>query len=255
MKMLRQIMAHPLTKGLDIDDPGTTALRREIIRTKPFLMRCYQEWYDLAIASLPDMPGRVVEIGSGAGFFRERLPGLITSDVFVAPGVDLVFDARQMPFPDASLRAVVMFNVFHHVPDVSAMLREAARALAPGGRIVMIEPWVTPWSRLIYTRLHHEPFSETAREWTFTGTGPLSSANGALPWIVFRRDAKLFAERFPDLKCVSIRPFMPLRYLLSGGVSMRSLSPAWSFGFWRGLERLLPAGCFGMFAHVVVERR
>jgi len=254
MGLLHRILAHPLTRGLDIDDPATTALRRDIIRNKLFLMRCYQEWYDLTLNALPDVPGPVVEVGSGAGFFRERLPGLITSDVFPIPGIDLVFDARNMPFADSSTRALVMFNVLHHVPDVAAFMHEATRVLRPGGRILMIEPWVTAWSRIIYTRLHHEPFAEDAKDWTFTGAGPLSSANGALPWILFQRDVKLFHERFPMLRCLSSRPFMPFRYLVSGGVSMRALAPSWTFAIWRGFERMLPAHHWGMFAQIIVER-
>jgi hypothetical protein len=32
---------------------------------------------------------------------------------------------------------------------------------------------------------------------------------------------------------------MPFRYLLSGGVSWRSLVPNWSFSLWRTIENLL----------------
>jgi 2-polyprenyl-3-methyl-5-hydroxy-6-metoxy-1,4-benzoquinol methylase len=48
-----------------------------------------------------------------------------------------------------SLRGIVMTNVLHHIPDARAFLKEAARCLHPGGVIAMIEPWVSPWSRLI----------------------------------------------------------------------------------------------------------
>jgi hypothetical protein len=37
----------------------------------------------------------------------------------------------------------------------------------------------------------------------------------------------------------TIKPMMPFRYLVSGGVSMRSFMPGWSFSFWRGLENML----------------
>src|SRR5262249_31802772 len=35
---------------------------------------------------------------------------------------------------------------------------QATRCVRSGGVVAMIEPWVTPWSRFVYTRLHHEPF-------------------------------------------------------------------------------------------------
>jgi len=50
---------------------------------------------------------------------------------------------------------------------------------------------------------------------------------------------------------------MPLRYLLSGGVSMRSLMPGWSFGPWKGFERLLSPWMryLAMFAFIQVQRQ
>jgi hypothetical protein len=48
-----------------------------------------------------------------------------------------------------------------------------------------------------------------------------------------------------------------LRYLVSGGISLRGLVPAASFPLWRGLERALSPWSrqLAMFAHVVLERR
>jgi hypothetical protein len=50
---------------------------------------------------------------------------------------------------------------------------------------------------------------------------------------------------------------MPFRYLLSGGVSLRSLAPAWSFHICRCIEQALGPGMkwLAMFACIVLERR
>jgi hypothetical protein len=37
--MIKSVLAHPLTRGLDIDDPRTTGLHREIIQSKRFLRK------------------------------------------------------------------------------------------------------------------------------------------------------------------------------------------------------------------------
>src|SRR5437764_1132092 len=79
---------------------------------------------------------------------------LITSDVFAAPGVDRIIDARELPFADASLRAIAMTDVLHHIAEPRRFLVEATRCIRPGGVLTMIEPWVTPWSRLVYRHLH-----------------------------------------------------------------------------------------------------
>jgi SAM-dependent methyltransferase len=253
---LRGLLAHPLTRGRDLDDPNTTALRRQIIETKPFLRRIYEEWYTTLAASVPpgsEVPGRVLELGSGAGFLKQFVPGAITSEIFPCPGVDAVLDGLRMPLPDSSLRGILMTDVFHHLPDARKFLAEATRTVAPGGVVAMIEPWVTAWSKLIYTKLHHEPFRPDAGEWSFPTTGPLSGANGALPWIVFHRDRALFERDFPQWEIETVRPFMPLRYLVSGGVGMRSLAPGFLFVPIQVLERALGRGA--MFAHIVLRRR
>lgn len=251
--LAKRLLAHPLTRGLSVDDPRTTELRREIIRTKRFLRAIYAEWYTLILSRLPRRD-RVLEIGSGAGFFDELLPDVITSEVFPTPGVRLVADACQLPFSDGTLDAIVMTDVFHHIPDVARFLDEANRCLAPGGRIVMVEPWRTPWSKWVYTRLHPEPFLPDAG-WALPRTGPLSGANGALPWIVFERDRAEFERRWPRLRLGAIEPLMPISYLASGGVSMRSLLPGWTYGVVRALERMLPARGTAMFALIDIEAR
>jgi SAM-dependent methyltransferase len=235
--MLRSILAHPLTRGRSIDDPVTTDLRRSIITSKPFLRAIYEDWYQSIVARIPDSTGAVLELGSGAGFFQQFVPDVITSEVFEYAGVQLVADAQNLPFSDGELRAIVMTDVLHHIPNVAAFFREATRCLRSGGAVIMVEPWVSPWSNLIYTHLHHEPFEPEVEQWDFPAKGPLSDANGALPWIVFDRDRKRFEEEFPHLKIKEVRPMMPFRYLVSGGVSMRALMPGWTTPLWKTIEK------------------
>lgn len=255
--MLAARLAHPLTRNLDIDDPATTALREQIILQKPFLRRIYQEWYAKEIAALPNVPGRIIELGSGGGFLRSLIPDLITSEVFHCPNVSAVFDACALPFPDRSLRAIVMVDVLHHVPAPRRFFAEADRCLVPGGAILMVEPWVSRWSKFIYTNLHHEPFQPEATDWSFPSTGPLSGANGALPWMIFDRDRKQFEQEFPGLQIREIAPFMPFRYLVSGGVATRNLMPDFLYPAWKRFDEFLShwSDTWPMFAFVAVERR
>ncbi len=253
---LKAWLAEPLTRGCNLDDPRTTELRRHVLRHKPFLRRIYEEWYEAIAAKLPggDLP--VLELGSGAGFMPDRIPGVITSEVFPCPGVDRVVDAQTLDFPPRSLRAIVMIDVLHHLPRVRTFFAAAARCVAPGGAVVMTEPWITAWSRFVYTRLHHEPFAPDAAEWEFPPAGPLSGANGALPWIVFCRDRAQFEREFPQWRIRSVEPMMPMRYLLSGGMSLRGLTPRWTFGAWRRVERALGAWMdhLAMFALIALTR-
>lgn len=253
---LRSLLAHPLTAGLDLDDPATTELRKQIISSKRLLREIYDEWYAKLACELPAVDGAILELGSGAGYCERFILGLITSEVFPCPDVRLVADARRLPIRNDSLRAIVFTDVLHHMPDVRQFFSEASRCLRRGGKILMIEPWVTPWSRFIYTRFHHEPFRPDAADWSFPSTGPLSGANGALPWIVFARDRARFEKEFPEFEIGCIQPFLPFRYLLSGGVGMRSLVPGFTHSILSGIEHMLKRRMsnLGMFAFIAVSR-
>ena len=249
---ISSLLAHPLMRGLDIDDPRTTDLRRKVIASNGFLRAIYDEWYALLVERVPAGAGHVLEIGSAAGILAGRVPQLIRSEILQLPGLDAVLDAHVLPFADQSLKAIVMVDVLHHLPQPRQFFAEAQRCLMPGGVVVMIEPWVSWWSRLIYGHLHHEPFQPAAADWTFPAGGPLSGANGALPWIIFERDRHSFDREFPGLSVAEIRTMMPFRYLVSGGVSMRQLMPAWTFSVWRALDRLFSA--WPMFALVHLRK-
>lgn len=252
MNLLHKILANPRTRNLSVDDPRTTLLRREIIQNKAFLHALYLEWYERIMNILAEKR-TVLELGSGAGFFQQVMPTLITSEVFETPGVNLIADARHLPLSDQSLDAIVMTDVFHHIPDVGQFLHEATRCVRPGGKLVMIEPWPTPWSKLIYTRLHSEPFKLDSN-WEIPNTGPLSGANMALPWIVFQRDRVLFEAQYPQWRIKTIELMMPFCYLFSGGVSLRSFLPGWMYRPIRALERRLNQKNWAMFALIELER-
>ena len=253
MNILKKLISHPLTKGMDIDDPKTTLLRKKIIQEKFFLRKIYYDWYKKIFDSLPNNANNILELGSGAGFFKSIVKNTITSEIFLIPGIDLVADACKLPFSNGALDSIVMTDVFHHIPDVKLFLSEAERTLRAGGKIIMIEPWNTPWARFIYCNLHSEPFIPDTPDWVIQKYGPLSGANGALPWIVFNRDRANFNKNFPKLKIIAIEPMMPFIYLFSGGVSMRSLLPSSTYNFIRYLENFLDEKKWGMFAFIEIE--
>jgi SAM-dependent methyltransferase len=172
------------------------------------------------------------------------------------PIVDVILDAQRMPFASHSLKAIVMVDVFHHIPDVSRFFSESQRCLSPGGSIVMIEPWLTPWSRWIYRWFHHEPCLPAARSWALPQGGPLSRANSALPWMVFERDLPRWRKANPFLEVSRIRLHTPFGYLLSGGISNPVSVPGAFFGLSCRLEALLAQWIdkWAMFATIVLHK-
>ncbi|MCP4678036.1 MAG: class I SAM-dependent methyltransferase [Deltaproteobacteria bacterium] len=214
-----------------------TSVHADLIRKKPFLKELYVHYYDEflhAHESAP--PGLRLEIGSGAGFLEEIVPDVVSFDIRPGADVAAVASALELPLRAGTVGAIFMLNVLHHLPDIRRFFIEVGRVLRPGGRAVFIEPYVSPFSRLVYKNFHHEPFNPESPDWTLEASGPMSSANGALPWIVFVRDRTRFESEFPDLEIRRIEPHTAFLYLLSGGVSMRSLVPGFAFGTCRAAE-------------------
>jgi hypothetical protein len=255
---LRKWLRHPLLRGLvDLLDPQrVTELRLKVIRSNPFLVHLYKDWYGCLAGALPPGDGAVLELGSGAGFLAETISGLITSEILPCPTVKVILDGQQVPFAGGSLRAILMCDVLHHIPQPRSFFTEAARCVQKGGVVSFIEPWMTRWSLFVYQRLHYEPMNPNSAAWEFPPEGPLAGANIALPWILFHRDRMQFEKQFPEWEIESIRLSMPFCYLVSGGVSLRPLMPGWSYPAWRALERLLSPwmGSWAMFAQVTLRR-
>jgi SAM-dependent methyltransferase len=246
-----------LLDAYDLDDPRRTLLHRDIILKKSFLRQLYSDWYRCFIAqSSPLTGGRYLEVGSGGGFLKSLFPEAITSDILELDGVDMVCSAERLPFADGSLASIMMLNVFHHIPHPYLFLEEAQRALMPGGKIIMVEPANSLFSRFIYTRFHHEPFAPDGKPEIEAGN-PLSGSNQAMPYIYFERDRKIFEEQFPSLTVKVIRYHTPFLYLISGGLSHPSLLPGFLYRPARWMESLFAPfyRLLGLFCTIVVEKK
>ncbi len=105
----------------------------------------YQSWIELMDCTEND---DILEIGCGSGAMLKRLPArlrvglepaenlLIPSDGFVG----VMATAQRLPFKDGSFSVVLYKHALHHVEDKKKALEEASRVLAPGGRLIVIEP-------------------------------------------------------------------------------------------------------------------
>ena len=204
MQLLESMLQHPIAKGLDLDDPQTTNLRRDIILAKPFLQKIYQEWYGLLTAHLGENSGKVLEIGAGAGLAEISKNQVIRSDIIVTKWIDIACDCQLMPFNDAQFIAILLIDVLHHLPNPEQFLHEASRCLIAGGIISMIEPWNTKWSSWIYKNFHHEPFNPASSQW------------GLDQWRSFKPGQWCYAVDNLQTGCLSFLSEVPPIYNQSG---------------------------------------
>jgi SAM-dependent methyltransferase len=240
-QLIRDLLTDPRARGVDLESAEATELHAALIREKPFLRALYDRFYEEFVhahVAAPD--GARLEVGAGGGFLDELIPGLLTIDLRPGAKVSIVGSALELPLGRDSTGAIFMLNVLHHLPDPARFFEEAIRVLKPGGRVVLTEPFVSPLSRLIFRNLHHEPFEPEQVGWETPVSGALAGGNGAVPWMVLVRDRAEFEARFPELEVRRVEPHTISLYLLSGGVSMRSLAPTMALGPLAAAEAMLP---------------
>jgi demethylmenaquinone methyltransferase/2-methoxy-6-polyprenyl-1,4-benzoquinol methylase len=152
--------------------PSTTEKPRYVTRMFSRIARHYDlmnsimsfgqdaRWRQIVVESAEPSPGALMlDVGTGTGKLAEALAAACPSGTAV--GVDFtpamlqtgrphlrqpvalgVGDAMVLPFADGIFDTVVSAFVVRNLADLGAGLREQARVLKPGGRLVVLE--VTP---------------------------------------------------------------------------------------------------------------
>lgn len=114
---------------------------------------------DLEVANVKNL----IDIGNGGVFDYDTslVEAILAVDLVPEPEAPmpencryLQGDALQLPSPDGAHDAALMVMLFHHLTgataqdlrtNVSGAIREAARVLQPGGRLIVVESCVPSW--------------------------------------------------------------------------------------------------------------
>ncbi len=211
-------------------------------QTKPVLRRIYKEQFyrRLLAHTLPGAP--ILEIGSGMGHIREVDPSIWRSDILPSDGIHAVLDVHELPFAPNTFGSIIGLDVLHHFNTPLHFLKEAARVIRPGGRLVMIEPWITPFSRFVYTYLHQEDCDMQAQPWREDeqfAEGKLAfDGNPALPYLLIEHGKTQMTAAVPSLRLRSVERFSSLTYLLSMGFKPNSFLPNAAYPLLYGIEEV-----------------
>lgn len=109
---------------------------------------------------------RIVEICSGRGSGLRAWHALGYGDIigvdcsaalvrsYAGPGRSVLGDARCLPLESGSRDVAVVQGGLHHLlnlRDVRCALAEMRRVVSADGRIVIVEPWLTPFLKVVHS--------------------------------------------------------------------------------------------------------
>jgi SAM-dependent methyltransferase len=229
-------------------------------REKPVLKRVYRTFHETIARQLPDLPrGLVVELGSGAADITKVIPGCMRTDIFSNPWISRLENAYDLSFPDASVSALILFDVFHHLRYPGAALREFHRVLSPTGRVIIFEPCISLLGLFIYGMFHDEPVAlkqpiqwEAPESWSPANLD-YYAAQGNATRIFMHREIRIadFGWRVLTIKRLSA-----ISYVASGGYSKPQMYPDKAFPLMRLIDKMcdLSPGIFATRLLVVLEK-
>ncbi|MBU5612544.1 class I SAM-dependent methyltransferase [Geomonas azotofigens] len=117
-----------------------------------------EKWLEAALSAIP-AGSRILDAGAGEQNYRRFCSHLdyVAQDFAQYDGkgdakglqtgawdqsrLDIVSDITSIPEPDASFDAIMCVEVFEHLPDPLAALREFSRLLKKGGTLILTAPF------------------------------------------------------------------------------------------------------------------
>jgi SAM-dependent methyltransferase len=138
---IRRSKVEPRIRGMDLVRPS--------LRDFAYLdNRRRSEMLQEQAAKLPPEARNLLDVGGRgkpyACFFADRVVNHYVLDTEPGQSVDVVGDARVMPFADASMDVVLCTQVLEHIPDPIAAIGEIRRVLKPGGTLLLTVPSIFP---------------------------------------------------------------------------------------------------------------
>lgn len=145
------------------------------------------------------LKGKTADIGSGTTkasyhrFFKKEGGGEIAALDLQISSID--FEKEHLPYSDASIDTLLLFNVLEHIYDYSFLLSEVKRVLKPGGRVFGAVPFLVGYhpdprdywrytSEALYRIFENNDFKDIRIK--FLGRGPFVASFSQIEFLLPR---------------------------------------------------------------------
>lgn len=213
---------------------------RRIWANKEILRTIYKDWFSKVFEEAKK--GISLEIGSGPGMFKSIYPEVIATDIIPVPWLDLTCNAQELPFKNKSVDNIILIDVIHHIQDPLMFFSEGVRIMKPGGRILIIDVHLSPFSTIALRLFHHERVDSKVDPFTLLPAHPSKDpfeGNQAMATLLFRKYFDKFQEQFPTLQLQKREIFSTITYPLSGGFEHHGFIRQKHYAFLSRIESFL----------------
>jgi len=204
--------------GASLQGSGWASEIRARWHVKHTFRQYYRTEYFARLLNHGAATGRCLEVGAGPGLFGLDHRSDVVTDIDAWPWVDLAADVHALPFADGLFDVTVGIDVLHHFARPGDALCEIGRVLSPGGRLILIEPWVSAFGWYIYRYLVHEDCAWMDDPWSHAfpaGKSPMDG-NTTIPRQLFEADPQRFYAK-TGLNILRVEPFAVASMILTGG--------------------------------------
>ena len=188
----------------------------------------------------------ILEVGAGAAIsdiFVSR--NIVRTDILPFNEFNVSGDCamERLPFKDSSFDAVLAFDSIHHSEQPSKAILELLRVTRKGGKIILVEPFVSLLSYLPYKIFHHEDTSwnfkeQGSIELSLRNLNPETGDQGVSRFII-NQLSNWRTTNFPKLT-VSTTYLSPFSFFATGGVSRPLNTPKIFVNSLIQVEKLIP---------------
>jgi len=199
---------------------------------------------------------RILEIGAGAGLsrhFMNRKSCVLTDFLpWDDPKIHGLIDAQSLPFSDDYFDSAFALDSIHHISHPTLAVAELCRVVRPGGRIIIVEPYVSYLSFFIYKFFHNEKttwnykipdngenVSSTASDGEQSTLQSLLSNQNLISYFESRFEKKITFKR---------SYFSPVSFFATGGLTSPLPTPSIVIKFLIRLEALVPSRVLKLIA-------